>query len=55
MNRIIIYIKKLFPINSIFSFINVKGNSDSSEEISEALELQEIKIDNTKYLNILDI
>lgn len=43
-------------MNNIFSFIVVKGKaSDSDDKFSEALELHEIKNNNTKYLNNLDI
>ena len=43
-------------MNNIFSFIVVKGKaSDSDGKFSEALELHEIKIDNIKYPNNLDI
>ena len=43
-------------MNNIFSFIVVKGKvSDSDGKFSEALELHEIKNNNTKYLNNLDI
>ena len=43
-------------MNNIFSFIVVKGKaSDSDGKFSEALELHEIKNNNTKYLNNLEI
>ena len=43
-------------MNNIFSFIIVKGKaSDSDGKFSDALELHEIKINNVKYPNNLDI